>query len=148
MGTVAAAFDRVAINIRQAEAELLSTPEQIIQATLADIPLAGRIEFSTLDRYDVVLDFPIKTMNASERDLIYQTDTGPILFPDFSAAFDDIRETFQLAYVALNCPDWAEFILQAPTPLTADLSVNHYSRSVRLDTKNTLFQIAAAFREG
>jgi len=143
MGSVAAAFDRVTINLRMIEAELLSTPDQIIQATLADELLAGRIEFSDPERYDVTLDFPIKTMNASERDRIYQTDTGPIIFPDFSATFGDIRETFQLAYVALNCPDWAEFILQTPTPLTPDISVNHYSRPVRVDTKNSVFGLWA-----
>jgi hypothetical protein len=140
LGSVAEAFDRVTINIRQISAEILSTPKQIIEATLADELLAGRVQFSALDRYDVTLDFPIKTINASERDRIYQTDTGPIIFPDFSAAFDDIRETFQLAYVALNSPDWAEFILQAPTPLTPDISVNHYSRPVRLDTRNTILR--------
>lgn len=141
LGHVAEAFDRVTLNIRLTEAEILTTPKHIIQATLDDELLAARIEFSALDRYDVTLDFPIKTMNASERELIYQTDTGPIILPDFSVAFDDIRETFRLAYVALNCPDWAEFILQVPTPLTPDISVNHYSRPLRLDTNNTVFRI-------
>jgi hypothetical protein len=141
LGKVAEAFDRVKINVRMAAGEPLPTSDAIIQATLADELLAGRIEFSALDRYDVTLDFPIKTINASERDHIYQTDTGPILFPDFSLPFEHILETFQLAFVAYNAPDWAEFILRAPTPLTDEISVNHYSKTVRLETRNSILRL-------
>ncbi|MCE7988926.1 MAG: hypothetical protein DYG89_47840 [Caldilinea sp. CFX5] len=141
LGKVADAFDRVKITLRMAAAERLPTTDAIVQATLADEALTGRIEFSALDRYDVTLDFPIKTINASERDQIYQTDTGPILFPDFSQPFDQIMETFHLAYVAYNAPDWAEFILRVPTPLTAEISVNHYSRTVRLATQNSIMRL-------
>ncbi|MFN8440471.1 MAG: hypothetical protein U0175_06880 [Caldilineaceae bacterium] len=143
LGKVVEAFDRVKINLRMVEGELLPNVDAIVQATLADELLLGRIEFSALDRYAVTLDFPIKTINASERDQIYQTDTGPILFPDFSTPFDTIMETFQLAFVAYNSPDWAEFILRVPTPLREDLSVNHYSRTVRLTTKNAIIRLLA-----
>lgn len=143
IGKVAEAFDRIKINVRMVEGELLPTTDAIVQATLADELLVGRVEFSALDRYDVTLDFPIKTINASERDHIYQTDTGPILFPDFSAPFAHIMETFHLAYVAYNAPDWAEFIVRVPTPLTDAISVNHYSKAVRLETKNSIIRLRA-----
>lgn len=141
-GKVAEAFDRVNINVRIVEGKALTSPEAIVAATLADEVLVGRIEFTALDRYEVTLDFPIKTMNASERDNIYQTDTGPIIFPDFSVEFTHIMETFHLAYVAYNTPNWAEFILRVPTPLTDEIFVNHYSKVVRLDnTRNSIIQL-------
>lgn len=140
LGKVAEAFDQVKINLRMVAGERLATPAQIIAATLDDEPLVGRIAFTALERYVVTLDFPIKTMNASERDGIYQTDTGPIILPDFSQPFTHIMETFQLAYVAFNAPDWAEFILRVPTPLTATISVNHYAKTVRLTTQNQVFR--------
>ena len=143
LGKVAEGFDRAKINVRMVEGELLPTTAAIVQATLADEPLTGRIEFSALDRYDVTLDFPIKTINASERDHIYQTDTGPIIFPDFSAPFDQIMKTFHLAYVAHNALDWAEFILRVPTPLNDEISVNHYSRAVRLETRNSIIRLVS-----
>ena len=141
-GRVADAYDSIKIHVHYGEGETLSTPEQIVETTLGNDLLAGRVEFSAQDRYDITIDFPIKTMNASERDNIYQPDTGPILFPDFSIDAGRIIETFRLAYVAYNTPDWAEFILQAPTPLTDDISVNHYSKILRLDTRNTVFRFA------
>lgn len=138
---VADAFDSVKINLRMVEAEPLETATEIVQATLADELLAGRVQFTAQARYDVTIDFPIKTMNANERDDIYQTDTGPILFPDFSQPFERPIETLRLAYVAYNCPDWAEFILQVPTPVGDGIEVNHYSQSVHLETQNSLFRI-------
>ncbi|CAN5629337.1 hypothetical protein BH10CHL1_BH10CHL1_11650 [soil metagenome] len=142
LGKVAEAFDRVAINVRLVEGELLKSVDEIVQATLADQLLVGRIEFSARDRYAVTIEFPIKTMNANEREQIYQTDTGAILFPDFSIEFTNVMETFHLAYVAYNGPDWAEFILQTPTPLGEGISVNHYSKIVRLTTQNAILRIA------
>ena len=141
LGKIEDVFDRTKITLRMVEAEALATAQEIVEATLADELLVGQVEFSALDRYEVVLDFPIKTMNANERDNIYQTDTGPIIIPDFSMAFDHLMETFKWAYVAFNCPDWTEFILEAPTPLTDEISVNHYSKPLRLDTKNTVFRL-------
>ena len=141
LGKVAEAFDRVKINVHLVEGEHLPTTQAIVAATLADDLLVGQIKFAALDRYAVTLEFPIKTMNASERDNIYQTDTGPILFPDFSQPFTNIMESFQLAYVAYNGPDWAEFILRAPTPLTEEISVNHYSQTVHLVTQNSIIRL-------
>jgi hypothetical protein len=141
LGKVAEAFDRIKINLPLVAGELLPTTAAIVAATLDDAPLVGQIAFVALDRYAVTLQFPIKTMNASERDLIYQTDTGPILFPDFTAPFAQLIETLQLAYVAYNAPDWAEFILRVPTPLTAEISVNHYAKTVHLATRNAVFRL-------
>ncbi len=140
-GRVSDTYDSIKINVRMIEGERLKTTEQIVNATLADDILVGRIEFTLEDHYGIQIDFPIKTMNANDRELIYQTDTGPILFPDVSLLHDNLIETFRLAYVAVNCPDWAEFILQVPTPLNDELSVNHYSKPIHLTTQNSIFRV-------
>jgi hypothetical protein len=140
-GKVADTYDSIKINVRSVDGERLDTTEQIVNATLDDDILMGRIVFTLQEQYEVQIDFPIKTMNANEREFIYQTDTGPILFPDLSIPHDDLIETFRLAYVALNNPDWAELILQVPTSLSDKLSVNHYSKSLHLKTQNSIFRV-------
>lgn len=140
IGDVAEAYDDVIIDLHRVEAERLETAEEIVSATLANDPLVGRVDFSA-DEFEVTIEFPIKTMNANERDMIYQTDTGPIIVPELSTEHDQVLETFRLAYVAFNQPAWAEFILQVPTPLTDAISVSHYSRSVRLDTQNSVYRL-------
>ena len=136
------AFDSVRIDMQMAEAEEITGAAEIVRATLANDILAGRIEFTAEDRYEITIDFPIKTMNANERDDVYQTDTGPVLLPDFSGEYEHFIERFRRAYVAVNCPDWAEFIVQTPTPLTDDIAVNHYSEPVRLDTTNSIYRLS------
>ncbi|MYE77925.1 MAG: hypothetical protein F4243_02810 [Chloroflexi bacterium] len=139
-GLVRDTYERVSIDVRTCSAQQLESAQAIIQATLANEPLVGACRFCLHDRYDIEIDFPIKTMNANEREWIYQVDTGPILFPDMSADCPNWINSFHLAYVAFNRADWAEFILQAPTPLNESLSVNHYSRIMTMTTQNTVFQ--------
>ncbi len=139
-GRVRDTYERVTINLRPLPAERLDDAEAIVQATLADDLLVGRCAYRWHDRYDIEIDFPIKTMNANERDWIYQVDTGPILFPDLNADSESWIDSFHLAYVAFNRADWAEFILQAPTPLSDTITVNHFSRIVQMNTWNSIFR--------
>ncbi len=139
-GRVRDTYERININLRPLPAQRLKSAEAIVQATLADELLVGRCTYNLQDRYDIEIDFPIKTMNANEREWIYQVDTGPILFPDLSADSNSWIDSFHLAYVAFNRADWAEFILQTPTPLNDSISVNHYSRTVQMNTQNTIFR--------
>lgn len=141
-GQVAETYDSIKINVRQVEGERLETTEKIVNATLAGHILVGQTIFTLQEQYEVRVDFPIKTINVNERELIYQTDTGPILFPDLSIPHDNLIETFRLAYIAYNCPDWAEIILQVPTPLNDELSVNHYSKPLHFKTKNSIFKVS------
>jgi hypothetical protein len=138
---VADAFAGIQYTLRMNEAEPLQTAKEIVHATLTHELLAGRVEFVAQERYHVLIDFPIKTMNANERDIIYQTDTGPILFPDFSLPCERLIDSFWLAYVAFNNPHWAEFILQVPVSLADGIAANHYAKPVRLETQNTLFRM-------
>ncbi len=139
-GRVSDTYERVAINLRPLTAQRLESAEAIVRATLADELLVGRCAYNLHDRYDIEIDFPIKTMNANEREWIYQTDTGPVLFPDMGVDCRSWIDSFHLAYVAFNSADWAEFILQAASPLNEGISVNHYSRTVQMNSRNTIFR--------
>ena len=141
-GRVADAFDRVRIDLVTREAEVLETADRIIEATLANHTLVARTEIQG-DRYVAVLDYPVKTMNANEREKIYQTDTGPLLLPDTAASREpeDLIAGFELAFAAFNSPDWIEFLVRAPTAVTEEISVYHYSRSVRFDARNQIARL-------
>lgn len=142
VGTVAEAFDTVRLDIRRVEGELLETAAQVVEATLdlGGPPLVARTVIEA-GRYRAVLEYPVKTMNASERDLIYQTDTGPVLMPDFEQEPGDMITGFELAFVAFNCPDWAEFVVRAPVAVGDGIDVYHYSKFVRLDTHNQVMRV-------
>lgn len=131
-GNVADAFDNLQLNVRRVEGDLLESPREIVAATLdpAGHPLVGRVELNEA-RYRTVLEFPVKTMNASERDLIYQTDTGPVLLPDFARPPDELIDGLELAFVAFNAPDCAEFIVRAPARVADGVEVYHYHEEVR-----------------
>ena len=141
VGKVADAYEGLRIDARLTEGRALGTPEEIVRATLEGRPLVARTEFGEEEGYRVVLDYPVKTMNANERDGIYQTDTGPVILPDLSRPYDTFIERFRLAFAAFNAPDWAEFIVQVPTPIAEGISVNHYSQTRRLGTRNTLIEV-------
>ena len=90
------------------------------------------------------VDHPVKTMNANPRDMVYQTDTGPIMVPDFTKSRPSglLVEAFELAYEAFNASEWAELILREPVPVPGGKSVNHYNRSRRIEgMRNALIQV-------
>ena len=62
------------------------------------------------------------------------------LIPELSRDPVDLIGGFELAFSAFNTPGWTEFIVRAPTPLTDEISVYHYSRPLRLDTRNKIVQ--------
>jgi hypothetical protein len=136
-------FDRVHLDLVEHEGELLDGPVAIVNAILANDVLVGIHRFGS-DRYDVEIEYPVKTINANERDWVYQTDTGPILFPNLDCGPDDLLSGVELAFSAMNDPAWAEFIVRVRTPIAEDVEVYHYSKPVRLDgISNELYRIPA-----
>ncbi len=133
-------FASVRLDLARREGTVLDKTEDVVQAVLDNHQLVARTEYED-DRYAVILDYPIKTINANERDNIFQTDTGPHLYPDLSRDPDELIEGMELAFSAFNAPDWIELIVRIPTPLTDDISVYHYSKPVRLDAKNTVVKL-------
>ena len=139
-GNVGDVFDAVRIEVEEIPGEVLNTPARIVEATLENEPLVARTHIQR-GRYQAILEYPIKTMNANERDLIYQTDTGPLLLPDFDASPERVVETFELAYAAFNCPEWVECLVRERTPVADGVEVYHYSRTERFDARNEVIRV-------
>ena len=138
LGSVKDAWVSFHINIAEVNAVVLDTLG-IIDAVFANKRLVSRIEY-TNGNYHVRIDQPVKTINVNERDNIYQTDTGPIILPDFIKTKTSSRMVgiFDLAYSAFNCNSWAEFIVNVSTPVGEEISVNHYSKSRRIENMNNV----------
>lgn len=143
LGVIAEVFDSVRIDIARCEGRLLECSKSIVNAVLDNEPLVAESTLTT-DRYSAVLEYPVKTINANERDWVYQTDTGPHLFPDMSVEPKALLASMQLAYSAFNCPEWTEFLVRVPTEIAEGIRVYHYSRSVRLDCKNRIFRVGCS----
>ena len=139
-GLIDDTYDSVKIDLAERDGELLESAREIVEAVLANQNLVARTELEN-DRYHALIEHPVKTINANERDWIYQTDTGPVLFPDLSVEPDSILTSLELAYSAFNCPDWIEFIVRRSTPTTSDINVYHYSDAVRCDSRNQMLRI-------
>ncbi len=140
-GLHADVFDSTWIDVVECAGEVIESGEAIVEATLANVPLNARTTIES-DRYSAVIEYPVKTMNANERDIVYQTDTGPVLFPDLTAEPAEILSRFELAFAAFNCPDWIEFLVRTPTPVSERISVQHYSKPVRFDARNEVIRLA------
>ncbi len=143
VGVIDDVFDSVRIDITSCDGEQLDCSQSIVEAVLENESLVAQTIVKT-DRYSAVIEYPVKTINANERDWVYQTDTGPHLFPNLSVEPDKLLESMQLAFSAFNCPNWIEFLVREPTEIAAAISVYHYSRSVRLDCENRMFRVIRA----
>ena len=142
IGLTAEVFSDFEINVAEAQGEVLASTERIIEATYAQRPLVARLQYQDAG-YQVRIDHPVKTMNVNPRDGVFQTDTGPILLPDFSRERERglLVSVFELAFAAFNRPTFAEMVIRRPTPVTDDgtltgvgtLSANHYEETRRID---------------
>lgn len=125
-------------------AELLVSNEKIRSATHAGWPLVAQTEISNAQTgLRAIIEYPVKTMNIEDRKNIYQVDTGPVAYPDLSRRRDRWIDSISLAYVAFNVPGFADFVIEAETPVTEGgrevAKIRHYSRLVTHDAKNRLY---------
>jgi hypothetical protein len=141
-GKNADAFDQLRLEVRELAARPLETTRAIIEAGLATQPLVAQTAFAAPDGTHVLLEYPVKVLNVSERDSYYQVDTGPVLVPD-ATAFDGRHaiSCLRLAFVAHNSLGCTEFLVNAPTPLGSGISVNHYAQVLKVQASNRLFAI-------
>jgi len=137
-------FEDVKFDLVQVEGEVLDTNREIVQASLDCVPLIGRVEIEG-GSLKVLLEFPIKTMNANDIEDIYQVDTGPLAFPDFAADVGLHIKRLSPAYVAYNVPDFADFVVQQPLPVVIDAAevttVTHYANPVSLKAKTQVIAV-------
>jgi hypothetical protein len=130
------------IKLVPAEGAELNSAAEIIAAADEGLPLVATCDYQS-DGYRVELEYPVGTINVSEKSNSYQTDTGPVIYPDFSQPFTRVAETLWLAFCSFNSPDWIEFIIRKPTPLSNGISVNHYSESRWVDNcRNRIFAVS------
>lgn len=132
--------------IRTARAHALADASQIGAAVAAALPLVGQVEISDPESgRSVLLEFPIKTMNLSVDGTRWQVDTGPMVLPDLKAPPEAWSQSLRLAFVAFNTWDWADFVIEAPTPIEVDgkevARVHHYSEILHLATRNRVFAL-------
>jgi hypothetical protein len=125
-------FVDVHFDLVEREGERLADGAAIVDAVLANDVIVG-IHRLANDRYTAEIEYPVKTINANERDIVYQTDTGPILLPDLDREPADLLTGLELAFTAANAPDWAQLIVRTRTPIADGVEVYHYARSIRVE---------------
>ncbi|MCC7263021.1 MAG: hypothetical protein IT369_10910 [Candidatus Latescibacteria bacterium] len=136
-------FENVHPHLVRVEGRELATPAEMVRASLNNVPLVGRVEIAAPDQAaSAVLEFPIKTMNANDIETIYQVDTGPLAFPDFSLPAQRQIERLLPAYVAYNAPDFADFIVQQPLAVAGGAQVTHYSKLLSLPARTAVLALS------
>ncbi len=123
--------------------ELKSFPE-IRDATAQGKPIVAQTELHHEENgLKAVIEYPVKTMNIGLEKSMYQIDTGPVAYPDLSKKFERPIECLSLAFVAFNAPDFADFLIEQPTPEDSNEKglpqTYHYSQPFSLKSKNRLF---------
>jgi len=118
--------------VRFPASRVLDTPQAINEATGSNVPLVGRTELRDKNRRRYILEYPIKTMNFRPENSSFQVDTGPLLVPDFDSEEAKPIDRLEMAHIAYNRLDRAEFILRRPTAISGDAgreltTVLHYS---------------------
>lgn len=118
IGLTADLFSDFEVRVRETGGEVLDSTERIIEATRAQRPLVARLQYRDAG-YRVRIDHPVKTMNVNPRDGVFQTDTGPVLLPDFTREREQglLVSAFELAFAAFNRPAFAEMVIRRPTPV-------------------------------
>ena len=125
----------------------LKTFEEIRDVTATDMPLAAQTEITNKETgLRCVMEYPIKTMNISIDDSIWQVDTGPVAFPDLSQRFQPPVASVRLAFAVFNAPHFCDFVIEQPTPVVRDgqevCQVNHYSNPVSFPAKNRVLAVS------
>jgi hypothetical protein len=137
---VADVFESARTDVLRVAADVLTTAQDAVQAIMANRRLVARTSFED-NGHRVALDYPVKTVNANERDVIFQPDTGPVLLPDVSLPAERWIEGLQLAFIAFNTFEWAELLVREPVPVGDGVSTWHYTTPRRIDSVNEVFAL-------
>src|SRR5262249_23686702 len=102
-GKNADAFDNLRIDVRETRGRLLESPADVVATVLGNRPVVGQSEFTVAGGGRVLLEYPVKVVNVSEREEFYQVDTGPVLIPD-PESFDGTHaiSALRVAFIAHN----------------------------------------------
>lgn len=141
LGKTRDAFARFALDMKSQPGETLDDSQAIIAALAGDRTVIAQTTFRA-HGYHVLMEYPVKTVNYSEREHYYQVDTGPVLLPDVTAPATDMLLRCRVAFIAHNASTWAECLACVPTEIADGLRVQHYAESIRLeDTVNRMIAV-------
>ena len=136
-------FDDVHLDVRTFPSDArLGDIAAIVAATLDNRPLVARTELRDPGRrWRALLEYPVRTMNVLREPPRFQVDTGPLILPDFTSTAGHPIERLEIAYVAYNTLDKAEFIRREPTTIPA------VDRPLAQTTDYSLVEILSARNE-
>jgi len=140
---VARAWEGTVPTVRYFRGRMLRNVEEISKAMTAGKQLVGQTELRDEKSGRVaVIEFPIKTINWQRERGEWQVDTGPVLLPQLTVPAEQWSAKLRLAYVAFNAPDWAEFIIEEPTPLgdgaKGAVKTYHYMGQLATPARNVI----------
>lgn len=135
-----AAFESHSLDLRRRLARRLDAIEDVIAELRGSREVVARTTHD-IPGGEVTVEYPVRTVNYSDRHRYFQVDTGPVLFFGDPTGPQTV-EHFHLAYVAHLGGDWAEFLVCRPTPLEdTGVSVHHYSESRRVSARHSLWVV-------
>ena len=140
---IAQAWEGTIPAVRHFRGRVLRNVDEISKAMAAGKPLVSQTELRDAKSGRVaVIECPVKTINWQRDTGDWQVDTGPVLLPDLTAPPDQWSARLRLAYVAFNAADWAEFVIEEPTPVGDDakqtVKVYHYLRQLATPARNVI----------
>ena len=138
-------FLRFEVVIRPySEFRKLESDAEVVEATTSYDPIVAHTEVWSDDgKMRATIEYPIKTMNVALEQGRMQVDTGPLIFPDFTASVEHEIERLHWAFVCYNTDEVAEFVLRGPTPVISNGeevgTYIDYSEVRRVPMKNTFY---------
>lgn len=128
------------------DSTLLDSWEQIRDATAAAILIVTQTEiWSPDEKLCAIIECPTKTMNVDPVGKRYQVDTSPVAYPDLTKDYPAHIDRLQLAFVAFNAPDFADWVVEQPTRVHPDgpdtTETYHYAKPFSLPAKNRVFAL-------
>ncbi len=131
--------------VRHAGAELLTTNTEVREATYAFAPIVAQTEIHCeTTGLQAIIEYPVKTLNTHRADDVYQVDSGPVVLPDLTVRRERHVDGMRLAFVAFNAPHFADFIIEARTPVGSvpgAAEIYHYSEHLSLPAENRLYSL-------
>lgn len=126
----------------------LDSFQKLYDAAFEGLPIIAQTRIENADiGLSALIEYPCKTVNLNFPSSVYQMDTGPVALPDLSKKYSVPLDSLELAFVAFNKPDFADFIVEAPIAIveggTEVATVYHYSKTRTFSTSNKIFAIAS-----
>jgi len=124
----------------------LKTFEEIRDVNATATPLVAQTELANEETgLRCLIEYPVKTMNVSIDESLWQVDTGPIALPDLTRRYEPAVDSVRLAFAAFNTPDFCDFVIEQPTPVLREeqavCEVYHYSNPVSMPAKNRVLAV-------